>query len=96
MSSPTSNLGRGFDALLRDIERWKERTSEASVGPGTNHDLYYPNFGAGSPRVTEVHTLILDTSATIINMARCKTGQMRLLTGGCSDITGRSEIIMVI
>ena len=41
MNSPTSNLGRGFDALLRDIERWKERTSDASVGPGTIHGRYF-------------------------------------------------------
>ena len=93
MNSPTSNLGRGFDALLRDIERWKERTRDASAAPGTSHDLYYRNYDNESPRATKVHTLILGTSATII--ARYKTRQVRLLACGCSDITGGGEMIIV-
>jgi hypothetical protein len=88
-----SNLGRGFGALLRDIERWKERTSDTRVGPRTSHDPYYRNYDNESPRATKVHTLILGTSATII--ARYKTCQMRLLACGCSDITVRGEMIIV-
>lgn len=95
MDSPTSNLGRGFDTLLRDIERWKGRTSDASVGPGTIHGryFYYGDYDKASPRAIKVHTLILRASATITT--RCKTCQVRLLACGCSDITGRGEIIMV-
>ena len=66
MNSPMSNLGRGFETLLRDIERWKERTSDARVGAGTTHDLIIEITTHESPRATKVHTLILGTSATII------------------------------
>jgi hypothetical protein len=51
MNSPTSNLGRGFEALVRDIERWKGRTSDASIGPGTIHDPLLSKFTATARKV---------------------------------------------